>query len=126
MVAPFGKLLDDDARPECGRMLPGLAQSCFVIESPGNSSTMICGQRFENYWISNLRRDFQRALDSSRDVTFRNRKSDVLENSLGVVFILRDLDADRARRIGKRRLNAMKIPAESELDKRIVVEPANG
>src|SRR5437016_14319366 len=109
MVAPFGELLDDDARPVCGRMLPCLAQSCFVIESPGNSSTMICGQRLENYWISNFRSDFQSALDTSCDVAFRNRKSDVLQHSLGIVLVLRDLDADRAGRIGERRLNAMKI-----------------
>ena len=87
---------------------------------------MICGQRLENYWISNFRGDFQSALDTSCDVAFRNRKSDVLQHSLRVVLVLRDLDTDRAGRIGKRRLNAMKVPAESELDERIVVEPADG
>src|SRR6266542_2748068 len=87
---------------------------------------MIRGEWLENYRISDLCGNFQSALDSSRDVTFRNRKSDVLENSLGVVFVLCDLDSDGASRIGERCLNAMKIPAESELDERIVVEAANG
>src|SRR5260221_9985862 len=107
-----------------GRMVPRLAQSFFVIEAGRNSSAMIRGEWLENYRITYLARDFQSPLDSSRDVAFRNRKSDVLEHALGVVLVLRDLDADRARRISQRRLNSMKVPAESELNKRIIVEPA--
>ena len=87
---------------------------------------MICVEGLEDYRIADVICDLQRALNSSCDVAFWNGKADVLENALGVVLVLRDLDADGARLVGECCLDAVEIAAEPELNERVVVEAPYG
>src|SRR5512132_1042196 len=75
---------------------------------------------------ADLLSDLDRALERRRDIPLRHGQADVAEDALGVVLVLRDLDADRAGEVGHRRLDAAQVLAESELDERMVVEAAYG
>ena len=126
MIPPIVEMLDEHLTRVLSGDFPRIHDSLRRIELARDAAAVARVDRFEDYRISDLTGSLDCSIERAHHAATRHGQSDVTEKAFRVLFVLRDLDGDRARRPRDRRLNAPEVAPEAELHERSRVEPAHG